>query len=133
MKFTSLLFIPTLLVILAKECHSEEDAVLETVSLEEPSQDILTPRRLSIIDSLADPASERLDLFPALRTFIRVMRMINRRDALHRVKEAAEKLVIRRGQSTSPMTSLTATASKFKKLTMLRRLISIVGNRDHSE
>ena len=43
----------------------------------------------------ADTASERLDLFPTIRTLVRVMRMINRPAAMERVKSGLKKIVHR--------------------------------------
>lgn len=38
-------------------------------------------------------ASQRLDLFPTIRTLVRVMRMINRPAAMDRVKDGLKKIV----------------------------------------
>lgn len=42
-----------------------------------------------------DPALQRLDLFPTVRTLVRVMRMINRPAAMDRVKDGLKKIVHR--------------------------------------
>lgn len=39
------------------------------------------------------PATQRLDLFPTIRTLVRVMRMINRPAAVDRVKDGLKKIV----------------------------------------
>lgn len=131
MKFTSILFIlPAVLTIFwfPRQSLCQEDKGLEIVDLD----DLKATPRLSIIDNL--PAAERLDLFPALRTFIRVMRMINRRDALERMKDGVSRILVRRGQQTSGFSlGGNVAGNRFKKLKMIRRLVSIVGSRDKNQ
>jgi hypothetical protein len=119
-----ILIVTTILVMLLPEeslCQEESEQLIL-------SDDVLAPR-VSMLDSIPIAATERLDLFPALRTFIRVLRMINRRDALERIRDAASKILVRRGHTQSSGLASVAT-NKFKKVKMLRRLISIVGHRD---
>jgi len=70
-----------------------------------------------------DLKESRVDLFPAMRTFVRVMRMVNRRDAFERMKEGMAKIVAKRGQFSMD--------SRLRRVRLLKRLLSIVGSKEH--
>lgn len=72
----------------------------------------------------------RADLFPALRTLMRVMRMVNRSDARDRLKDGVSRIIGRRGHGLASSLALAGGGGSkgLNRLRLLKRILSIMGS-----